>query len=91
MGGGGALKLALKHFPFYRAVTAWAPRCHDSNPQSNVGLKAYKVYFGPQNTQAFKNNDPVELIRQMKTVPPCLVDFGRDDAKLSMLLPEALE
>ena len=91
MGGGGALKLALKHFPFYKAVTAWAPRCHDSNPQSDVGIEAYRQYFGPDNTAKFKENDPVELMKLMKAVPPCLVDFGRNDEKIYMLLPDILE
>ena len=91
MGGGGGLKIALKHFPFYKAVTAWAPRWQDSNPQSDVGIEAYRLYFGPDNTEKFKENDPVELMNQMKAVPPCLVDFGRNDEKIYMLLPAALE
>ncbi|WEW58822.1 S-formylglutathione hydrolase [Emydomyces testavorans] len=91
MGGHGALTLYLKNPGKYKSVSAFAPICNPIN--SPWGQKAFKGYFGEENTQKWKEHDATELIKQWKGGPlDILIDVGTGDDfyKQGQLLPENL-
>ncbi|EAS33689.3 S-formylglutathione hydrolase [Coccidioides immitis RS] len=89
MGGHGALTLYLKNPGKYKSVSAFAAICNPIN--CPWGQKAFKGYFGEENTQKWKEHDATELIKQWKGGPlDILIDVGTGDNfyKQGQLLPE---
>ncbi|EEP77037.1 S-formylglutathione hydrolase [Uncinocarpus reesii 1704] len=89
MGGHGALTLFLKNPGKYKSVSAFAPICNPIN--APWGQKAFRGYFGDENTQKWNEHDATELIKQWKGGPlDILIDVGTGDnfLKQGQLLPE---
>jgi S-formylglutathione hydrolase len=93
MGGHGALTLFLKNPGKYKSVSAFAPICHPSDEKCQWGQKAFKGYFGDNQT-AWKEHDATELLKQYKGPEvEILIDQGSKDNFLpqNQLQPEAFE
>ncbi|KAI1908001.1 hypothetical protein LOZ61_000818 [Ophidiomyces ophidiicola] len=89
MGGHGALTLYLKNPEKYKSVSAFAPICNPIN--CPWGQKAFKGYFGEENTGKWKEHDATELIKRWNGGPlDILIDMGTGDNfyKQGQLLPE---
>lgn len=90
MGGHGALICALKNPGRYRSVSAFAPITHPS--QCPWGEKAFSGYLG-EDRETWKSWDSCELILQLGSDLPLLVDQGEADNfyTAGQLLPEKLQ
>lgn len=88
MGGYGALMVALRNPARYRSVSAFSPIVAPT--QVPWGQKAFGTYLGSDET-AWKQYDPVALVRAAKGQMPLLVDQGADDEFLdAQLRPDLL-
>lgn len=88
MGGYGALMIALRNPERYRSVSAFSPIVAPT--QVPWGQKALSTYLGDDQT-AWKQYDPLELIRSTTKPLPLLVDQGlSDDFLTTQLKPELL-
>lgn len=91
MGGHGALTIFLRNPGKYKSCSAFAPIANPIN--APWGQKAFKGYFGDDNTEKWKEHDATELV---KTKWPkdqqldLLIDVGTGDNfyKQGQLLPE---
>ncbi|KAJ9643400.1 hypothetical protein H2199_004079 [Coniosporium tulheliwenetii] len=91
MGGHGALTIFLRNPEKYKSCSAFAPIANPIN--APWGQKAFKGYFGDDNTEKWKEHDATELV---KTKWPkdkqldLLIDVGTGDNfyKQGQLLPE---
>jgi len=76
MGGHGALTLGLRNPGLYRSISAFAPIC---NPmRAPWGKKAFTAYLGA-NEQDWAKYDATELVKNVKSKTPILIDQGLDD------------
>lgn len=88
MGGHGALMIALRNPGRFRSVSAFAPICAPT--QCPWGEKAFSNYLG-DNREEWAAYDSCKLLSEAETVPPILVDQGKDDSFLAnQLHPELL-
>ncbi|KAL9103560.1 MAG: hypothetical protein Q9163_001398 [Psora crenata] len=89
MGGHGALTLFLKNPGKYKSVSAFAPI---ANPmRCPWGEKAFKGYFGEEDTARWAEHDATELVKGWEGQPlDILIDVGTADNfyKQGQLLPE---
>lgn len=89
MGGHGALSIAQKNQKTYRSVSAFAPIC--APMQCPWGQKAFENYLG-SNQDDWRQYDTCEILRDLDTALPMLVDQGSDDSFLDReLMPHKLE
>lgn len=87
MGGMGALNLALKNQNQFKSVSAFSPI---SNPtQSNWGRKQFEAYLG-EETDEWKNYDPSILLERLSFQTKILIDQGKSDNFLDLLMPKNL-
>ena len=87
MGGMGALNLALKNQNQFKSVSAFSPI---SNPiKSNWGRKQFEAYLG-EETDEWKNYDPSILLESRGFQTKILIDQGKGDNFLDLLMPENL-
>lgn len=88
MGGHGAITIGLKNSDQYRSISAFSPI---SNPmQCPWGQKAFTAYLGT-DIESWKQYDASELLKQVKSPLPILVDQGDADNFLAeQLKPDAL-
>lgn len=88
MGGHGALTLGLRNPALYQSISAFSPICHPI--QSPWGKKAFSAYLGAEQSQ-WKAYDSCEILSQVTTHQPILVDQGDNDSFLQeQLNPEQL-
>lgn len=88
MGGHGALMIALRNPARYTSVSAFSPITNPIN--CPWGQKAFMGYLG-KDSNAWKQYDTTELVRQAEQHVPALVDQGTQDDFLEVQLkPEAL-
>jgi len=88
MGGHGALTIALKNPDQYLSVSAFSPICNPT--KCPWGQKAFTAYLGA-DTNAWREYDASNLMRQATKFVPALVDQGEADEFLeSQLMPKAL-
>lgn len=89
MGGHGALTIAFKNPQRFQSISAFAPICAPN--QCPWGQKAFSWYLG-ENKETWKQYDACELIQQVDTQRPILIDQGTADNFLEeQLKPELLE
>ncbi|MBS9778399.1 MAG: S-formylglutathione hydrolase [Gammaproteobacteria bacterium] len=89
MGGFGALLIGMKNTDQYQSVSAFSPIVSPRN--SEWGIDALEAYFG-DNEKAYIENDPCELIKELDSHIPILIDQGDADAFLeNNLKTELLE
>lgn len=91
MGGNGALVIAAHNPKAYKSVSAFAPVCNASHPDSFFSTHALKAYFG--SLDAAKEFDCSELIQKKGKgikLPDGLVDFGTHDPYNNNLMPHTL-
>ncbi|KAI9727614.1 MAG: hypothetical protein M1834_008054 [Cirrosporium novae-zelandiae] len=88
MGGHGALTLFLRNPGKYKSCSAFAPIANPIN--CPWGQKAFKGYFGEDNTEKWKEHDATELVKKWKGPLNLLIDVGTGDNfyKQGQLLPE---
>lgn len=88
MGGYGALMIALRNPELYRSVSAFSPIVAPTHVP--WGQKALSAYLG-NNPVAWKQYDPLELVRNATRRLPLLIDQGlSDDFLKEQLQPELL-
>jgi S-formylglutathione hydrolase len=86
MGGNGSLMIAARNPDLYKSVSAFAPICSLSNPNSQFNRRAMKAYFG-DNLENAKKYDCVHAIQHAAVVPVGLIDFGTADEYMEDLEP----
>jgi S-formylglutathione hydrolase len=80
MGGHGALVLGLRNPDLYQSISAFAPICAPS--QCPWGQKAFTEYLGNEKKN-WAQYDANELIKNVKTRTPILIDQGTEDEFLN--------
>ena len=83
MGGHGALVLGLRNPSVYSSISAFSPICAPS--QCPWGQKALSLYLGgdPRSSEDWSRYDASELMKDIKTCLPVLIDQGSSDQFLS--------
>ncbi len=87
MGGHGALMIALRNPQNYQSVSAFAPIV--APMQAPWGEKAFTAYLG-EDKSTWENYDTVELLKNVETAMPMLIEQGMSDEFLSQLQPQLL-
>ncbi len=87
MGGHGALMIALRNPQNYQSVSAFAPIV--APMQAPWGEKAFTAYLG-EDKSTWANYDSVELLKNVETAMPMLIEQGMNDEFLSQLQPQLL-
>ena len=88
MGGHGALTIGLKHPQLFHSISAFSPICQPM--QCAWGQKAFTNYLGADQAM-WKNYDATNLLAQLDSQQPILIDQGTDDQFLAeQLKPDAL-
>ncbi|EKT63019.1 S-formylglutathione hydrolase [Providencia burhodogranariea] len=89
MGGHGALMIGLRNPERYTSLSAFAPIIAPS--QVPWGQKAFMSYLG-EDKSLWSRYDTVNLLNELETTPPMLVDVGTDDPFFQeQLQPELLD
>ena len=89
MGGHGALTIGLNNQQSYRSISAFSPITNPVN--CPWGQKAFSAYLG-NNKTAWKQYDACELLSELGSTLPILVDQGDADQFLAeQLKPESLQ
>jgi len=83
MGGHGALVLGLRNPSVYSSISAFSPICAPS--QCPWGQKALSLYLGGtfESNEEWSRYDASELMKDIKTCIPILIDQGSSDEFLS--------
>lgn len=83
MGGHGALVLGLRNPSVYSSISAFSPICAPS--QCPWGQKALSLYLGgnPHSNEDWSRYDASELMKDITTCSPVLIDQGSSDQFLS--------
>ena len=88
MGGHGALTIGLKHPQLFHSISAFSPICQPM--QCAWGQKAFTNYLGADQA-TWKNYDATNLLAELDSQQPILIDQGTDDQFLvEQLKPDAL-
>ena len=87
MGGLGALNFALKNPSRFRSVSAFSPIANPT--KSEWGKKQFAAYLG-EDYMIWKEYDPSILFRKYGYETKVLIDQGRDDNFLDLLMPKSL-
>lgn len=89
MGGHGALMIGLRNPDRYSSLSAFSPIVAPS--QVPWGQKAFMSYLGADKS-LWARYDTVNLLNELPTTPPMLVDIGTDDPFLrEQLQPELFD
>ncbi|MDG2473714.1 MAG: S-formylglutathione hydrolase [Paracoccaceae bacterium] len=87
MGGLGALNLALKNPQIFKSASAFSPI---TNPtQSEWGQKQFSSYLGT-NQKIWTDYDPSLLLKKLGFNTQILVDQGKADNFIELLMPKSL-
>ena len=77
MGGNGAIMIAARNPGMYKSVSAFAPICNQSRPDSNFCGNAMKAYFA--NEQEAQAYDCKYAVLQAEKMPMGLIDLPTHD------------
>ncbi|KAH3900556.1 probable S-formylglutathione hydrolase [Saccharomycodes ludwigii] len=92
MGGYGAISGFLKNYGAYKSCSAFAPICNPS--VVGWGIKCFSNYLGSDNKAAWKQYDPCDLVKVVKSTnasDKVLIHVGTKDPFLNEhLRPELL-
>ena len=87
MGGMGALNLALKNPDQFKSVSAFSPIANPT--QSSWGIKQFEAYLG-EESDLWKRYDPSILLESLGFQTKILIDQGKGDNFLDLLMPKSL-